>query len=201
MFRREVAEELGREKSRLEDELRKGRKRRIVSESVERLFSEAPALEVAEESVPLALGVAVEHRGLGWSGVIERLDRGRVEVSVHGKKFHCGADELRVVDGPAPAAPAGASRGVGLSLPEASVPAEVNLIGQRVEPALEALDTYLDQALLTAHPEVRVIHGHGTGRLRRAVRQHLKSHPAVATVRPGGESEGGDGATVVVLRE
>jgi DNA mismatch repair protein MutS2 len=47
---------------------------------------------------------------------------------------------------------------------------------------------------------VRIVHGHGTGRLRAAVRGHLARHPQVARVRPGSDGEGGDGATVVTLR-
>jgi len=82
--------------------------------------------------------------------------------------------------------------------PEA--PAEVNLIGQRVEPALEVLDAYIDQALLSSRKEVRVIHGHGTGRLRQAVREHLRAHRGVSELRSGAVNEGGDGATVVTLR-
>jgi DNA mismatch repair protein MutS2 len=83
---------------------------------------------------------------------------------------------------------------------EDAIASEINLIGQRVEPALTALDSYLDQALLSAHGAVRIIHGHGSGRLRQAVRSHLDQHPAVSSFRPGGDKEGGDGATVVALR-
>ena len=69
-----------------------------------------------------------------------------------------------------------------------------------MEPALEALDDYLDRALLDGSAEVRIVHGHGSGRLRDAVRQHLRGHPAVAAHRPGQRNEGGNGATVVTLR-
>ncbi|HVR09650.1 MAG TPA: Smr/MutS family protein [Thermoanaerobaculia bacterium] len=90
----------------------------------------------------------------------------------------------------------------GRDLEEATaVPSEINLIGVRVEPALERLDSYLDSALLASRRQVRVIHGHGTGRLRQAVRQHLRSHAAVADVRTGAPDEGGNGATVVTLRD
>ena len=77
---------------------------------------------------------------------------------------------------------------------------EINLIGMRVEPALEQLDAYLDQALLSSRKEVRVVHGHGSGRLREAVRQHLRGHRGVAEVRSGAPNEGGNGATVVTFR-
>ena len=77
----------------------------------------------------------------------------------------------------------------------------MNLIGQRVEPALEELDRYLDRALLSSHRQVRVIHGFGSGRLRQAIREYLRPHPAVAKFRSGSGKEGGDGATVVTLNK
>jgi DNA mismatch repair protein MutS2 len=82
----------------------------------------------------------------------------------------------------------------------ASVLPELNLIGQRVEPALEELDSYIDRALLAARKQVRVVHGHGSGKLRQAVREHLRSHRGVTSIRSGAPNEGGDGATVVELR-
>jgi DNA mismatch repair protein MutS2 len=79
------------------------------------------------------------------------------------------------------------------------VSAELNLIGQRVDDALEESDKFLDRALLEGKQAVRIIHGFGTGALRKAVREHLRKHPAVKSWRPGGENEGGDGATIAVL--
>jgi DNA mismatch repair protein MutS2 len=62
------------------------------------------------------------------------------------------------------------------------------------------IDRFLDACAREGRDEVRVVHGHGTGRLRIGVRAHLKGHPLVASFRPGGAGEGGDGATVVTLR-
>jgi len=147
----------------------------------------------------------------------------RAEVLVKGKRVRCRAGELVPGDGAGSAAAGagGGTRGAGEAsrtsfgrgpgalrragrgrdLDESvSIAPEINLIGKRVEPALVELDGYLDQALLAARPEVRVVHGHGTGRLRQAVRSHLRAHPAVAALRAGADNEGGDGATVVKLR-
>ena len=74
------------------------------------------------------------------------------------------------------------------------------LIGKRVEESLEELDRFLDAAVLAGRREVRIVHGHGTGRLRRAVREHLRSHAQARRHRPGRPHEGGDGATIVQLR-
>jgi DNA mismatch repair protein MutS2 len=77
---------------------------------------------------------------------------------------------------------------------------ELKLIGKRVEEALQELDRFLDAALISGHDEVRIVHGHGTGRLKSAVRRFLDSHAQVKRHRPGGAGEGGDGATIATLR-
>ena len=76
---------------------------------------------------------------------------------------------------------------------------ELMLLGKTVEEALEAVDRFLDRSVLDQAAEVRIIHGHGTGRLKAAVRKFLNGHTHVASHRPGGAGEGGDGATVVSL--
>ena len=78
---------------------------------------------------------------------------------------------------------------------------ELEMRGWRVEEALERLDKYLDEAYLARLPFVRIIHGKGTGRLRRAVRELLDGHPQVRGFRPGDQLEGGEGVTVVHLVE
>ncbi|MDD6467873.1 MAG: endonuclease MutS2 [Erysipelotrichaceae bacterium] len=78
---------------------------------------------------------------------------------------------------------------------------ECNLIGMRVEEAMIELNKYLDDALLMNVAFVRIIHGHGTGALRKAVWQTLKQNKHVKSYRLGGASEGGSGATIVVFRE
>ena len=76
---------------------------------------------------------------------------------------------------------------------------ELSLRGERVEAALEQLAAYLDEALLAGLDSVRIIHGSGTGALRRVVRDALAEHPRVRSVRGGRRDEGGDGATVAEL--
>jgi len=78
---------------------------------------------------------------------------------------------------------------------------EINLIGRTVDEATEDLEKYLDRAFLAGLPRVRVIHGHGAGILRRGVREFLKSHPHVAGIEEAPQNEGGQGATLVELRQ
>lgn len=212
-FRVETRDRLAEEVARIRREVEeRGRRKGLAAEATARLFESAPPVPeetVEEKGGPLVVGAAVRHRALGWEGTLEKLDRGRAVVGVRGKRVRCKAGELTPAGGPSEAPSVSTPhrrRDAKVSYDLAGgdgatdVPAELHLIGKRVEPALSELDDYLDHALLSARPEVRVVHGHGTGRLRDAVREHLRAHPAVASQRPGARKEGGDGATVVVLR-
>ena len=75
----------------------------------------------------------------------------------------------------------------------------LDLRGERVEAALEQLAAYLDEALLAGLDEAVIVHGAGTGALRRSIRELLAEHPRVRGTRPGRREEGGDGATVAEL--
>ncbi|MBZ5640962.1 MAG: Smr/MutS family protein, partial [Acidobacteriia bacterium] len=141
------------------------------------------------------------------------LDREGEIVSVRGDKVEVrmgsvgimvlGAD-LAPAGAEAPTAPARAAAarrpaepGPGLT---DDTPTELLLIGKTVDEALPELDRFLDQAALHGTAEVRVVHGHGTGRLRASVRRFLRGHPHVESQRSGEPREGGDGATVVRIR-
>jgi DNA mismatch repair protein MutS2 len=211
-FRRETTERLRREVDRMQERFEEGRRRGLASEALESLFSEAPRFE--EEAPPaegpLVVGGTVRHIGLGWQGTLDKLEAGRAEVVVRGKRVRCKPEDLA----PAGSAPAPISKAARIEAESdtrsrrnvrdaeesVSVPPELNLIGQRVEPALEEMESYIDRALLAARKEIRIVHGHGSGRLRQAVRERLRSHRGVDSMRPGAPNEGGDGATVVMLR-
>jgi DNA mismatch repair protein MutS2 len=214
-FRRDTTERLRREEARLRELFEEGRRKGLAAEAVGTLFAAAPTFGGEEETAPggpLVVGGPVRHLGLGWQGTLEKLENGRAEVLVRGKRVRCRPEEL----GPAgpPASQRAALRKEQREAPplrpealrgregdiEESVSPEINLIGQRVEPALEQLDAYLDQAILASRKEVRVIHGHGSGKLRQAVREHLRGHRGVAEIRSGAPNEGGDGATMVTFR-
>jgi DNA mismatch repair protein MutS2 len=71
--------------------------------------------------------------------------------------------------------------------------------GMRVDEALRALDLELDRALRAGEERVQVLHGHGSGALKAAVREHLQRSPYVSRSRPAEQHEGGDGVTVADL--
>jgi DNA mismatch repair protein MutS2 len=92
-----------------------------------------------------------------------------------------------------------AARG-GVEIPDkSSVAGELRLIGKTTDEARDLLEEYLDDAFMAGLPSVRIIHGKGTGAVRRAVEDVLSTHPLVTTHRPGSASEGGGGATVAAL--
>ncbi|WP_010099066.1 endonuclease MutS2 [Ornithinibacillus scapharcae] len=80
------------------------------------------------------------------------------------------------------------------------VPLELDLRGERFEDALLKLEKYVDDAVLAGYPKVFIIHGKGTGALRKGVQDFVKKHPSIASSRQGAAGEGGSGVTVLELR-
>ncbi|MGH7377491.1 MAG: Smr/MutS family protein, partial [Candidatus Methylomirabilales bacterium] len=80
------------------------------------------------------------------------------------------------------------------------LPLELNLLGARVEEAVRRAEQYLDDAFLAGAPRVRIVHGKGTGALRRAIAELLRAHPLVERFSLAEAGEGGSGATVVELQ-
>lgn len=140
----------------------------------------------------------------GREGKVEAVEGGAVTVLVGSARFRVLPEECLPPDAQAAEPPRWkTNRAVPIEreLGKTTAPTEVHLIGLRVEEGMERLDKFLDDALLAGHREVRVVHGHGTGKLRHAVRELLGRHPHVLSHRPGHPNEGGDGATVVALEE
>ncbi|MDX6496977.1 MAG: mismatch repair protein MutS2 [Blastocatellia bacterium] len=79
--------------------------------------------------------------------------------------------------------------------------AELKLIGKQTDEAVDLVDKFLDEAFLNGLTELRIIHGHGTGALRRAVADLLTGHPHVARFKPASQDKGGTGATIVELKQ
>jgi len=125
-----------------------------------------------------------------------------VLVSVGNFKIRVSPEDLRTVDGSEKKKHV---RDIGMG-PLAngkieSVPTEIDLRGMTKEEALAALEKYLDTALLASLPQIRIIHGKGTGTLRKAVEEYLEaSNKYVQTYRMGEPSEGGTGVTIATLK-
>jgi DNA mismatch repair protein MutS2 len=161
----------------------------------------------------VAVGDQVRIKSMNKIGVVQReVEKDLFEVALGPIKMRVKRDDLSA---PAPGAdpgrekadPLAAARrqkGVQVSVISANTDdmrMEINLIGRTVDEATEELEKYLDRAFLAGLPRVRVIHGHGAGILRRGVRDFLKGHPHVATIAEAPQNEGGQGATLVELRQ
>ena len=130
------------------------------------------------------------------------LGNGRIEVEAGFMKMQVSIDDVIEV------LPEGASAG---KLPKnvsykpapelAPVHQEINVIGQHAEEARDAIDEFLDRAVMATASRIRIVHGHGMGILKKMVAEMLTKHPHVARFYPAPQQEGGSGATIVELRE
>ena len=163
----------------------------------------APApLPAAPSDRPLAAGMAVaaEHLGLRGELVAVTGDYATVRAGTVTVRVPVGA--LRPVESP----PGPASNGRPAATPTPapadmrSIGRELLLLGKTTDEAREMVEQYLDDAFMAGLANVRLIHGKGTGALRKAVRGLLSGHPLVESFRDGEPSEGGAGATVAVLK-
>jgi DNA mismatch repair protein MutS2 len=180
-----------------------------LDEGAERATLEAGGLRVTvptAELLPLAPGRAAAAGGAPVPG--ERPQTGRRgELEPPALPARALAGAARAASSRAGTSASGgrpasgrATAGRGTSAPATaprSVAATLDLRGARVDEALELLDQYLDQAAVAQAGRVTIVHGHGSGALRDAVREVLSGHPLVREWRPGERGEGGDGASVV----
>jgi DNA mismatch repair protein MutS2 len=143
---------------------------------------------------PLAVGATVRVRGAGASGLVTRKVGDRVELLVGDKRLWVDASGCE----PLAPAPARAMGEVEIVTGEAP-PAELKLIGLTQDEAREELERFLERAALSGISRVRVVHGHGTGTLRRMVRDVLAHHPAVARFSHPPQFRGGTGVTEAEL--
>jgi DNA mismatch repair protein MutS2 len=81
-----------------------------------------------------------------------------------------------------------------------TIDSTIDVRGQRADEAVANVDRFLDESLMASRDVAFIVHGHGTGALRNAVRTHLQAHRAVDTFRAGEPNEGGDGITVAFLK-
>lgn len=165
--------------------------------------SEPAAAEDADAAGPQPReGLWARSRTLGSTGrIVEVSGRtGRVTLETEGARLVVPGDDVDVVPEPVSGpTPRDLEADELRRRAAARVSPTLALRGERVEAALEQLEAYLDEALLAGLDSVTIIHGSGTGALRRAVREALVEHPRVRAVRGGRREEGGEGATVAEL--
>jgi DNA mismatch repair protein MutS2 len=154
--------------------------------------------EVIEPAGPIDAGSRVIVGGLGLEGTVLELRGQEAEIDVRGKRMRAKVKDLRAIGGPPPAARVNVN--VDLQPREGSL-SELNVIGQTVDEAISRLEKFLDESTVTDQHTIRIVHGHGTGQLRRAIAAFLKTHPLVAHYQLAPQDQGGGGATIVELKD
>jgi len=161
----------------------------------------APAEAVrAERLVP---GARLIVKGFRQPVVLRRLDGSSAEVEAGPLRMKVAVEDITGVEVPrAPGKAAAKPRGVTVHAApgEGAATGEINVIGLTVEEATRRVDKFLDEATLANLTRVRIIHGHGTGALRKGLAEFLSSHPLVERFAFEAEDRGGKAITVVELR-
>ena len=164
---------------------------------------------VAASPRDIAVGDKVKLRSFGSIGIVDQVKGDEAEVRVKSLRFREKLDNLELVEvSPQSKAEQGkleklrkaGGTEVHLKGVEQNGRSELNVIGQTTDEAVEAVDKFLDEASLAGTGQIRIVHGHGTGALRRAIAELLKGHAHVARFLPASQDQGGSGATIVELK-
>ena len=147
----------------------------------------------------ISVGDRVQLKSTQQIGIVEAIEKKTVFVSISGLKVSMDISKVQKVAGPAKVIKKKPQRSHSIQT-LSSFSLEINLIGKRVSEALPLLDKYLDECLVHNVMSCRVIHGHGTGQLRTAVHQLLRTHKHVKHFELASMAEGGAGATLVQLK-
>jgi DNA mismatch repair protein MutS2 len=180
--------------------------RQALEEAAARFHGDAPrdsAPRPGVEGRP-SVGDRVIVAGLGLEGILAVLHGDDAEIDMMGKRLRARTADLRLIakgasGGAAPAARVNVNVQLGPRGGETAT--DLNVIGCTVEEALARTGRFLDETLLTEERTVRVIHGYGTGQLRRAIADFLRNHPLVSGYQQAPPDRGGGGVTVVDLKE
>ncbi|HSN55351.1 MAG TPA: Smr/MutS family protein, partial [Candidatus Sulfomarinibacteraceae bacterium] len=200
-LRRRAKQQLDRAVAALEEATRDLKP--LGRRAVQKLRDEALDLEQrqpagsSDATAPPEPGTRVRLAGLGGEGEVAEVRGSQVSVVVGSTRLWVPASEVEVLGGPARTPP---RRPVCVEVADAA-PRELMLLGMDSERARDEVEKALDQAFAAGQRVLRIVHGHGTGTLRRMVAEVCREHPAVRSFRHPPGSRGGTGATEVELEE
>jgi DNA mismatch repair protein MutS2 len=173
-----------------------------ISESQQDLGAPATGKETLTQA-QLQPGTRIHVRGFSKPVVLRRIDGTSAEIEAGPLRMKVGLDEITGVEEPRASGIARPPKGsvtVRAQASDEGTGGEINLIGCTVEEATERVDKFLDEAALANRSRVRIIHGHGTGALRKGLAQFLSKHPLVDSQSFEAEERGGKAVTIVELR-
>lgn len=175
-----------------------------------RVEQDAAVEYIAAAPREIVVGDKVKLLSFGSIGIVDQIKEGYAEVRVKALRFKEKLENLELVEQQPTSKPhqgkleklrRTASTEVHLAEVDQKVQSELNVIGRTTDEAVDAVDKFLDEASLASLSQVRIVHGHGTGALRRAIAGLLGDHPHVARFVPAPPDQGGTGATLVELRQ
>jgi DNA mismatch repair protein MutS2 len=158
----------------------------------------APRVEPAGHT-PL-IGDRVLVGGLGLEAIVTSVHDGTADLDVRGKRMRAAVRDLQVLGSRAAVGASSVTVRVELQ-PRAGTPSDLNVVGCTVDEAIMRAERFLDESLLSDQRTVRLIHGYGTGQLKRALAGFLQQHPLVARFAAAPPDQGGGGVTVVELKD
>jgi len=162
------------------------------------LTPQKPTPAQTSEKFPIEVGSKVHVESLGVTGSVVSLHTGEAELLVGNIRMRRPLADLEVTERPGLKLPAGVHLNVSSAEPASN---EINLLGCTVDDATSRTDKFLDEAFLAQLPEVRIVHGTGTGALRNAIADLLKGHPHVVHFEFAPQNQGGRGVTIAKLRD
>jgi DNA mismatch repair protein MutS2 len=177
-----------------------------LSESQSDLGISSGDANSAPSAASLQAGARIRVRGFSNPVILRRIEGSTAEIEAGPLRMKVAVEQITGVEGPPPSVKSAGSAPSRLNVTVTSRPsenpagAEINVIGSTVEEASNRVDKFLDEAALANRQSVRIIHGHGTGRLRKGLAQFLSSHPLVNKIAAETEDRGGKAVTVVELR-
>ena len=204
---RELRAQMEKTSRRKLQEVRSGAKEDLNVAIVQTISESQSDLGVTQsEFQPIAAetlqaGAKIRVRGFTKPLIFRRIDGNSAEVEAGPLRMKVALDEITGVEQPAASKLRVTPSVYVTSAPrEIAAPSEINVIGMTVEQATELVDKFLDDAALAHLPQIRIIHGHGTGALRKGLAEYLKTQPLVAKASFESEEHGGKAITVVELR-
>ena len=150
------------------------------------------------DKTPVEVGAKVHVESLGVTGSVVSLHAGEAEVLVGNIRMRRPLSDLEVTEKPSLKLPAGVHLSISSAEPASH---EINLLGCTVDEATSRTDKFLDEAFLAQLPQVRIVHGTGTGALRNAIAELLKNHPHIVRFEFAPQNQGGRGVTIATLRD
>ena len=182
---------------------RRAEARRLLNEAEEAVGGPAQEVEAPPSTRPAQTGDTVELLSMGTRATVLSVNKdGVLQLQAGIMKITAKQEEVRVVEGETQAQKEARRivRRAEHTIRTTAVPSQVDLRGMMTDEAIAVLERFLDTAMMGKLETVTIIHGKGTGAVRKAVRDHLKRSRYVKAYRPGRYGEGEDGVTVAELK-